>query len=100
MEGVIAAAGDSSRVVVGLKSTAPVLRAINATNERLMHCRMFLSGMTLQVEAFLPIEPLMPGYLMAVCHELGETADSVGQLMAAVHGGRIAFDDELEAADD
>jgi len=89
-----------SNVVLGLKGTAPVLRAINATNERLMHCRMFLSGTTLQVEAFLPIQPLVPGYLMAVCHELGETADSVGQLMAAVHGGRIAFDDELEAADD
>jgi len=87
-----------SNVVLGLKGTAPVLRAINATNERLMHCRMFLSGMTLQV--FLPIQPLMPGYLTAVCAEVGETADSVGQLMAAVHGGCIAFDDELEAADD
>jgi len=89
-----------SNVVIGLKGTAPVLRAINATNERLMHCRMFLSDTTLQIEAFLPIEPLAPGYLTAVCHELGETADSVGQLMAAVHGGSIAFEDKLEAADD
>ncbi|MCA1712152.1 MAG: NERD domain-containing protein [Actinobacteria bacterium] len=89
-----------SNVVFGLKGTAGVLREINATNSRLMHCRMFLSGTTLQVEAFLPIQPLVPGYLTAVCHELGETADSVGQLMAAVHGGSIAFDDEMEAADD
>lgn len=89
-----------SNVVFRLKGTAAVLREINATNERLMHCRMFLSGTTLQVEAFLPIQPLVPGYLTAVCAEVGETADSVGQLMAAVHGGCIAFDDELEAADD
>jgi len=89
-----------SNVVFGLKGTAGVLREINATNEQLMHCRMFLSGTTLQIEAFLPIEPLVPGYLTAVCHELGETADSVGQLMATVHGGCLAFADEMEAADD
>ena len=89
-----------SNVVLGLKGTVSVLREINATNEGLVHCRMFLAGTTLQIEAFLPIEPLVPGYLTAVCHELGETADNVGQLMAAVHGGCIAFDDEMEAADD
>jgi len=89
-----------SNVVFGLKGTASVLREVNATNERLMHCRMFLSGTTLQIEAFLPIEPLVPGYLTAVCHELGEAADNVGHLMAAVHGGCIAFDDELEGVDD
>jgi hypothetical protein len=88
-----------SNVVYGLKNTAPVLREINATNERLMHCRMFLSGTTLQIEAFLPVQPLVSAYLTAVCHELGETADSVGQLLAAVHGGMVTFDDEVETAD-
>lgn len=88
-----------SNVVLGLKGTVSVLREINATNAGLVHCRMFLSGTTLQVEAFLPIQPLVPGYLTAVCHELGETADNVGQLMAAVHGGCVTFEEELEAAD-
>lgn len=88
-----------SSCVFGLKGTAAVLREINATNARLMHCRMFLSGTTLQVEAFVPIIGLVPAYLVAVCSEVGETADSVGQLMAAVHGGSVCFDDEVETAD-
>ncbi len=88
-----------SYCVFGLKATAPVLREINAANARLVHCRMFLCGSTLEVEAFLPIELLVPGYLVAVCAEVGETADSIGQLMAAVHGGSVCFDDEVETAD-
>jgi hypothetical protein len=87
-----------SHAVYGLKDTAPVLREINETNERLMHCRAYLSGGHLVLEAVLPIEPLTPDYLVAVCHEIGETADRVGQLMAAVHGGIVALDLESEDA--
>jgi hypothetical protein len=87
-----------SHAVYGLKSTAPVLREINATNERLMHSRAYLSEGHLVLEAFVPIEPLTPGYLVAVCHEIGETADRVGQLMATVHGGIVSLDFESEGA--
>jgi hypothetical protein len=65
-------------------------------NARLLHCGAFLCGGHLQLEAFLPVESLMPGYLAAVCLELGRTADEVGSLMAAVHGGQVSFADETE----
>ena len=58
-----------------------------------------MTGDALEIEAFLPLQPLEAGYLAAVCHELGSTADSVGQLMAAVHGGTVMFDEETETAD-
>jgi len=80
----------------GVNPTKSVLREVNSTNEQLMHCRAFMSGETLTIEAFVPIESLIPGYLAAVCHEVGCTADRVGQLLAAVHGGRVLFEDETE----
>jgi hypothetical protein len=85
-----------SHAAYGVKPTKAVLREVNSTNELLMHCRTYMWGETLVVEAFVPIESLIPGYLAAVCHELGCTADRVGQLLAAVHGGHVAFDDETE----
>lgn len=85
-----------SHAAYGVKPTKSVLREVNSTNERLMHCRAYMSGETLVVEAFVPIQPLVPGYLVAVCHELGSTADRVGQLLAAVYGGQVVFDDETE----
>src|SRR4051812_40929731 len=54
-----------SHAVFGLKSMVAVLREVNEANEQLMHCRVYLSSGTLVVEAFLPIEPLVPGYLAA-----------------------------------
>ena len=87
-----------SHAAYGVKPTKPVLREVNSTNERLMHCRAYMSGETLMVEAFVPIEPLVPAYLTAVCHEVGCTADRVGQLLAAVHGGQVVYADESEEA--
>ncbi len=88
-----------SRAVFGLKPTLAVLREVNATNVRAVHCRAFVSGNALEIEAFLPLQPLEASYLAAVCHEIGTTADAVGELMAAVHGGTVLFDEECETAD-
>ena len=85
-----------SAAAYGVKPTKPVLREVNSTNERLVHSRAYMSDETLMVEAIVPIEPLVPGYLVAVCHEVGCTADRVGQLLAAVHGGQVSFDEECE----
>lgn len=87
-----------SQAAYGVKPTKSFLREVNSANERLMHCRAYMSGETLVLEAFLPIETLVPRYLAAVCHEVGSTADRVGQLLAAVHGGHVAFEDETEEA--
>ncbi len=88
-----------SYVVVGLRSTVAVLREVNTVNARLVHSRLYLDRDRLMLEAVLPVEPLQADYLLAVCFEIGEVADSVGQLMAAVHGGSVFFDDaEVETA--
>jgi hypothetical protein len=87
-----------SHAVYGLKDTAAVLREVNEANEQLLHCRVYLAGGTLMVEAFLPVEPLVPAYLAAVCCEVGTVSDRMGQLMAAVHGGIIAVEFESEDA--
>ena len=85
-----------SHAAFGVRPTKSVLREVNSTNELLMHARAYMMGETLVVEAFVPIESLIAGYLAAVCHELGCTADRVGSLLAAVHGGLVAYDDETE----
>jgi hypothetical protein len=87
-----------SYAVHGLKHKGPVLREVNEANEQLTHARAYLRAGTLVVEAIIPIQPLVPAYLAAVCEEVGETADRVGHLMAAVHGGVGAFDFESEDA--
>jgi hypothetical protein len=87
-----------SYAAYGVKPTKSVLREVNSTNEQLMHARAFMNGTSLVVEAYVPIETLVPRYLAAVCHEVGCTADRVGQLLAAVHGGEVAFQDESEEA--
>lgn len=88
-----------SHAVFGLKHTSAVLREVNEANEQLMHCRVYLTGGTLVVEAFLPIETLIPGYLAAVCSEVGTVSDRMGHLMAAVHGGIVVPDFASEGAE-
>lgn len=83
-----------SNAVCGVKAKGQVLREVNSTNEMLVHGRVFIQGETLVVEAFLPVDPLEPDYLACVCMEVGSTADRLGQLVATVHGGHVAFDDE------
>lgn len=85
-----------SHAAYGVQPTKSVLREVNSTNEQAMHCRAYMTGETLMVEAFVPIESLIPGYLVAVCQEVGATADRVGQLLAAVYGGQVAFAAETE----
>jgi len=87
-----------SQAVFGLKHTAAVLREVNEANEQLVHCRVYLASGTLVVEAFLPIETLIPGYLAAVCCEVGTISDRMGHLMAAVHGGIVVPDFASEDA--
>lgn len=86
-----------SHAVYGLKRSKAVLREINSTNERMIHGRAFLQGGHLVVEAYVPIQCLPADYLAAVCEEIGRTADGVGQLLAAVHGGTMSIADEIDA---
>lgn len=88
-----------SNAVYGVKEKGAVLREVNSTNQSLYHGRAFVQNSTLVIEAYLPIDPLEPAFLAAVCCEIGSTADRLGQLVATVHGGSVMFDGEdIEAA--
>lgn len=88
-----------SMVVRGIKVNAAVLREINEVNAGLETCRMFAVNDRVIVEGILPVDGLTPETLQELCLEVGVTADQVGQMMAAVHGGQLWFDDDDETCD-
>lgn len=79
-----------SRAVTGVRPTAAVLREVNATNVRMLHSRAYLQHDSLVIEAIVPVEGLEREHLAALCHEVGCTADRLGELLATVHGGVLA----------
>lgn len=87
-----------SHAVFGGKHTAAVLRE----GERGQRAAPAMPGLSHRrravIEAFLPIEPLIPRYLGAVCCEVGTLAARIGPLMAAVHSGTVVSDFASEAA--
>jgi len=87
-----------SHAVQGTKATAPVLREVNDANRRLVQSRAYVDGPTLVVECIVPVKPLTVAHLMGACHEVACTADRLGSLVAAVHGGQVWFDQEVEEA--
>ena len=85
-----------SPAVRGIKATAAVLREVNATNARLVHARAYVESAALYVESILPVEELTEEYLVRACQEVGSTADRLGSLLAAVHGGCVWFAEEAD----
>jgi hypothetical protein len=86
-----------SRVVEGVKPTAGLLREVNDANSRLLHSRAYVERGVVWLEAVLPVQPLEADYLAAVCSEIGCTADALGPLLAAVHGGWVpCLDEDVE----
>lgn len=79
--------------VAGLKQSAAVLREVNALNVRLERARAFVVPMGLIVEGTVAVESLTPDELRALCLEVGRTADDIGPVLAAVHGGTVAMPD-------
>ncbi|MCU1693244.1 MAG: hypothetical protein JWM64_2335 [Frankiales bacterium] len=80
-----------TRAVGGLRITKPVLREMDAANAELLFSRVYSRHDAAWVEGCLPLEPLGPGELATLCHEVGTTADRLGTLLAAVHGGHVTF---------
>ncbi len=72
-------------------SNKAVLRELNETNASLLLARVFADGSSLVVEGCLPVEPLQARDLALLCQEVGSTADRLGSLLSAVHGGQQAF---------
>ena len=80
-----------SRAVSGLQMTKPVLQEIDEANSGLTFARAFTRGSSVMVEGCLPIETLRPQDVGVLCTEVGTTADRLGSMLAAVHGGVVVF---------
>ena len=86
-----------SRAVAGIEVRKSVLREINEANASLTLARVSARGTSVWVEGFLPVEVLRPRDLGALCYEVGTTADKLGSMLAAVHGGHVAFPEGCDA---
>lgn len=74
-----------------VKITAAVLRELNEANGALELSRVYAVGDRLMVEGTITVDGLTAAELRALCQEVGDTADRLGQLIAAVHGGEVAL---------
>lgn len=85
-----------SRAVSGIEIKKAVLREINEVNASLICSRVWASYDEVWIEACMPVEILRPldvGFMVA---EVGHTADRLGSMLAAIHGGRVAHPDAAE----
>ena len=85
-----------SRAVSGVKPTKSVLREINDANSAAVVTRVYAEHQAVWVEGHFPIDGLSPRDLKHLCKEVGDLADHLGPMLAAVHGGTVTFP---EAAD-
>jgi hypothetical protein len=85
-----------SRAVGGLRINKPVLREINEVNTGLTLSRVWATDDAVWVEGCLPVEVLRVRDVGVLCTEVGMTADRIGSMLAAVHGGRVTFPDAAE----
>jgi hypothetical protein len=89
-----------SRAVTGIDVKKSVLREVNEANSGLVLARVYAAGSSIWVEGCLPVEPLRPDDLGRLCWEVGTTADRVGSMLSAVHGGHVVFPDGCDAGHD
>ncbi|MFP5219479.1 MAG: T3SS (YopN, CesT) and YbjN peptide-binding chaperone 1 [Actinomycetes bacterium] len=87
-----------SRAVSGIAVTKPVLKELNEVNTSLMLARAYATTSCVWVEGCLPVDTLTPRDLGCLCVEVGTTADRLGSMLAAVHGGQVAFPGGCDAA--
>lgn len=80
-----------SGAVHGLAVTKPVLREVNDANAGLVLARAWVQGSGVMVEGCLPVETIRGEDLRALCAEVGATADRLGSMLAAVHGGEVVL---------
>lgn len=78
-----------SPAVTGLKPTAAVLREVNEVNTHLEQGRAYLKHGQLMIEGVLAVDSLTPDLIRELAVVIGSTADSVGQMVSAVHGGEV-----------
>lgn len=77
------------RAVGGVHVDKAVRREVNQANAALTFGRVWIMGDQVLVEGCLPIEPMRPRDLAMLVMEVGFTADRLGSMLAAVHGGFV-----------
>ena len=85
-----------ARAAAGVRATKSVLREVNDANAHAGVARVYAQHEAVWVEGHFPVEGLRAKDLKQLCREVGDLADHLGQLLAAVHGGSVTFP---EAAD-
>ena len=85
-----------SRAVAGVHVDKHVLREVNDANAHLVLARAYALDSAVWVEGCLPVEVLRPCDVGVLCAEVGTTADKLGSLIAAVHGGHVAMPDAAQ----
>jgi hypothetical protein len=88
-----------SQAVAGTRVNKAVLREVNEVNAGLTFARAWATDDEVWIEGFLPVEVLRVRELRALCTEVGSTADRVGSMLAAVHGGWVAIPEAAEHDD-
>lgn len=78
-----------ARAVRELKVDKAVLRELDETNATRVLSRVYTRGDEVFVEGCLPVETLRAQDLGVLLAEVGTTADRLGSMLAAVHGGRV-----------
>lgn len=87
-----------ARAVSGIAITKSVLSELDEVNAGAIYARAYTHGSSVMVEGCLPIEGLRVQDVGVLCTEVGKTADRLGSMLAAVHGGHVAFPDGCDAA--
>lgn len=82
-----------ARAVTGVAASKQLLAEVNEVNATLTVARAYVHDRAVWVEGQLPVETLRPQDLAGLCYEVGTTADRIGSMTAAVHGGVVAFPD-------
>lgn len=85
-----------SRAVSGIEVKKAVLREINEVNAGLICSRVWATTAEVWVEACMPVEVLRPLDIGLLLAEVGRTADTLGSMLAAVHGGWVANPEAAE----
>ena len=87
-----------SRAVSGVQPTKAVLREVNDANVHAGVARVYAQHHSVWVEGHFPVEGLRAKDLEQLCREVGDLADHLGQLLAAVHGGTVTFPEEADVS--
>jgi hypothetical protein len=80
-----------SCAVAGITVNKAVLRGVDEVNRGLTFARVYTRGSSVSVEGCLFAESLQVRDVGVLFTEVGPIADRVGSMLAAVHGGQVAF---------